>query len=86
MGEETHSRHPRPQLLVDALSIGVQPALLDSAQSRGGGVGVGQNPAMELLPSSRVLLNAAMGWEGENGLGRDRTSTILSPCHLFRLF
>ena len=42
---------------------------------------------MELFPSSRVLLNAVTGragW-GECGLGWVRTSTILSPCHLFRL-
>lgn len=45
-----------------------------------------QNPAMELFSTSRVLLNAAMGRVGGNGLGWDRTSTILSPCHLFRLF
>lgn len=50
MGEETHSRHPRPQLLVDALSIGVQPALLDSAQSRGGGGGSGSEPCHGTAP------------------------------------
>ena len=66
------------------------PASLGSAKSQGWaavGVGVGQDPAMELFPSSRVLLNALTGraGAGARGLGWVSISTILSPCHLFRL-
>ena len=34
-----------------------------------GGVGVGQDPAMELFASSRVLLNAATGHAGGTRVG-----------------
>lgn len=63
-GEETHSRCPRPQLL---LLTDVQDCW--ALQTPGGGGWGGQNPAMELFPSSRVLLNAAMGRVGGKRVG-----------------